>query len=187
MSRITYPFRRTVLGTQNYFTDASGEATYSETVALSDLPAASELTALFDQYKITGAFLELTYFRNVDAVDSTSTKQLPTIYWIQDHDNSATIPLTQMVQHPDMKSFTFGDGTRMKLRMKIPTYVLTETTGTDGAAAGYAPRRSPWLDTGGTSSTVAHGALKFIVFGEASQNYQFRSRLVISVSGRGPR
>lgn len=126
---------------------SSGSAAY--TFSLSDLPAYTEFTNLFDQYQIVGI-----KYRWVTTQDPSTNSQTtasrqgayPYIKWVHDHDDSAGLTETQLQQYPRMKEFWFSESSKVTRWYYLKPAVATQAYGT--LSNGYIAKWRQFLDCG---------------------------------------
>lgn len=124
-------------------------------------PGYTDMTALFDQYRIAKVHVSCmaTYDGNEVTVLSNSG-QLPFAAYTPDYDDNANTSLTDLQQYDQVKYTNFSsvsDGPRKLIsftpRVAMNVYNTAVTTG-------YGPAPQPtWLDC--SSASVPHYALKF--------------------------
>lgn len=163
MSSISAVFTTDVLGLTN---------SLQLTMSLADLPGVTEMSTLFDQYRILGIKAHIFYTDgNSDDVASVTARAFPVMYVSEDYDDKAAISLTTMEQRSDCRVVNVGDMARTGYDVNVPPFALTLMTGLDGGAA-HRPTRSPWLDM--ANQNIDHGVSKFLVTGTSSTTYTFR-------------
>jgi len=99
----------------------------------SDILGASEITALFDQYKITGVKLKLKYNGNTfDGSNSTGRAQnQPVLKYSMDYDDASPPVVTTFNERMDIKQVAFNENRYCNLwvRPKPVSAVLDSVTG----------------------------------------------------------
>ena len=136
-------------------TNARGALTF----ALSSLPSASEFTALFDQYKITGVKLDFIPFGdtvNVPITGSGTTSLMspggPLILAADYDDDSTPAAASNLLEYQACKVIPVPRRHRMYIKPKFATEIY------NGVTTGYGAR-SGWLDC--ANSGVTHYGVKY--------------------------
>lgn len=129
---------------------------FTLTFRLDELENYTELTALFDQFKIVSAKIKVqsTFF----ASTQTSTP-VPFIDYIQDYDDNTMPSISLMRQKMGVKTKYFGSKSNVTMGVRPkPAQMLY-----NGAlATGYAvPGRSVWINT--SNSDVPHYSIKGVI------------------------
>lgn len=111
---------------------------YNFTFTLSLLPSVTELSTLFDQYRVD--WLELNFLWQ----NTTAAVQFPTMYIAQDWDGVASAPTvyTTLFQYDGMKVIAF-DATHRIFSMRIMRPAINLST---AAALNAKVTRGAWLD-----------------------------------------
>lgn len=126
---------------------------------LDQLSGYSELTALFDQYKINGVKANIAQFYNTSSVTSVG---LPWLETFNDHDNSIPELLGQVRQRMYTKS-TYYSATKQvaALYCKPKPSQAVYSNITSGIVPGASGRVNPWLDC--SFPNVEHYSIKGII------------------------
>lgn len=125
----------------------SGQVAY--TFALSDLPAYTEFTNLFDQYQIVGIKYRWVITQDPSTNSQTATARqgaFPYIKWVHDHDDSGGASETVLQQYPRMKEFWFGESSKASRWFYLKPAIATQAYGT--LSNGYVAKWRQWLDCG---------------------------------------
>lgn len=108
------------------------------------VPNSSEFSALFDQYCLDSVEVR-PYFTNNSSGVSNSALTLPIFNWVVDHDDTASVNLSDIQQYGDMKTFQLGaqpcKAIIIKPRCTQLVYYNAVTSGYSQAKAGT------WIDT----------------------------------------
>lgn len=126
---------------------------------LDQLSGYTELTNLFDQYKINGVKANIAQFYNTSSVTSVG---LPWLETFNDHDNSLPEVLGQVRQRMYTKS-TYYSATKQVAALYCkpkPSMAIYGNTVT-GITPGASYRQTPWLDC--SFPNVEHYSIKGII------------------------
>lgn len=132
--------------------------------ALSDLQNYTELSALYDQYKITKCIMYLNWSPFDDANnyvnDNYSTPELlaPILNYLVDYDDTSVMTEAELKQRSRVKQIRMKPGVQYKIA--LTPACLTEIYRT-GVSSSYAPKFNQILDMG--SPDVPHYGLKTLV------------------------
>lgn len=125
------------------------------TFRLSELENFTELTSLFDMYKIVSCKVKVqsTFFSSTQ-----TTTPVPFIDYIQDYDDNTMPSLSLMRQKMGTKSKYFGAKSHITMGVRPkPAQIVY-----NGTANGYAtPARAVWINT--TNNDVPHYAIKGVI------------------------
>lgn len=118
----------------------------------------TELSALFDQYRIRNVKVTWTYQHNTSTASGTSG--LPIQYWVEDHDDSAPVGMGALRERMGLRHKAFTSDA-----IECTMYVRPTTAGPlyDGATGSYASLSSPWCDCGALN--VSWTGLKGVLCG----------------------
>jgi len=141
---------------------------FAITPALQDLPQASTLTALYDQYRLWRIRMTFRLINNNDnstAQTSTGsstnpTTSFPTLWIVPDHDDSSAPTLASIKEYSRVKQFVLRPNSLIKYSFR--PNVLSQLY--DGAITTAYKLEKPggvWVDCSQTS--VPHYGLKFFV------------------------
>lgn len=121
---------------------------------LSDLPNVTDITNLFDYYKIKGVKLKFMYLSNFNSTTQVPASALPMIHYCVDYDDSTSFASeNQALERGNIhsrrldKPFTYY----IKPKANAELYKTATTTG-------YAIKGSQWIDT--NDNTVPHFGFK---------------------------
>lgn len=153
-------------------------------VSLNQLPNFTELTALFDQYKIIGATITFHYARgNTQNQDSVIIKEMPTIFTCTDLDSTASIGFDDILQRK-YKRHDFGNESNTLCRFQIPPYVKVQLAGQNTTVlTANEPKRSPWIDT--ANNDYKHGNLFVALQGSPTIPYELRYVIDVRMMCKG--
>lgn len=137
---------------------------FSMSFKLEDVINYSELTALFDMYRIRGVAIKLKYNGNAfDGSNSTGRAQnQPVIKWIADYDDdTAPSSINGFLDNMGVKTVLLNENrySKMFIRPKVAPRVY-QTALADGFAIG---KRNQWLNS--VSSGVPHYGIKGYIEG----------------------
>lgn len=120
----------------------------------------TELTSLFDSYRIREVELRMVFSNNQSAV-GTTTPALPVICFATDYDDAAATSYPTLAQYQDFKSIQFGNSSGpnngqqvLRIRPKAITYSQDPV----GAVVAQNNTASDWFDA--QSTAVLHFGLK---------------------------
>lgn len=127
---------------------------------LSDLPNYTELTNLFDNYRIVKVMYRWVLFRNVnaDSVTLSARGVYPNLMWIHDFNDSSSVGRAQMMTNANMRELYLSDQRPATKWYSIRPSTLSTTFETGIGAPGYSPKWRQWLDT--TDANVPHYGIK---------------------------
>lgn len=126
---------------------------------LDQLSGNSELTALFDSYKINGVKVKMAQFYNTSSVTSVG---LPWLEHFNDHDNSIPEVVAQVRQRMGVKS-KYYSATKQVVSMYCkpkPSQALYSNI-SQGIVPGASYKVNPWLDC--SFPTIEHYSIKGII------------------------
>jgi len=137
---------------------------------LNSLPNVTELSNLFDQYRINA--ISFTMIPNVTGNDMNPVStyyEMPNVHSVIDFDDDAApAAVTELMQYP---SYRRTRGTQIHTRYFKPC--IAQTIYKTGATTGTSQRRAWWLDLADT--TVPHFGLKiYIDVTNAATNIKYR-------------
>lgn len=122
---VVHRFRR-----QHQLSDISGTTTSGQqigfglTFQVSDVVNASEFTALYDQFKLTGVKLRMWLMRDNSASASTAGPaqiaafRIPLMYYVVDHDTSTDPTTDELRQYSNCKMWQFNNGRPFSIYIK---------------------------------------------------------------------
>lgn len=126
---------------------------------LDQLSGYSELTALFDQYKVNGVKVKMAQFYNTSSLTSVG---LPWLETFNDHDNSIPEVLGQVRQRMYTKSTYYSASKQVAtLYCKPKPSQAVYSNITSGIVPGASGRINPWLDC--SFPNVEHYSIKGII------------------------
>lgn len=129
-----------------------GSSLYSDA-----LPSLTELTNLFDQYRINKVYLQIDY--PMGNSNSYANPQInPLVYYVTDYDDPNDASLSDLLQYPQLQQHNFWRGGYTPLLMSFSPKPLRDIAGS-GIGTGYGPMTyAPWIRTADT--IVPHYGLK---------------------------
>lgn len=144
--------------------------TYSgvEKFTLDSLVSSTELTNLYDQYKINAVVVKIrlvnnpdaTYMPGITSVDSSGSNYYPRLWYVRDYDDNSTLTLDEIKQCGKAKCVTLKPNVEYKIKVKpavaMQVYRTTTTTG-------YAPMWPKKLDC--SQSDIPHYGIKWVFDG----------------------
>lgn len=121
-------------------------------------PNASELSALFDQYRIVGVTVRIDWSYNSYPV-SSGQSVAPILYYVADYDDSGGAIVTDLLQYPGVQTHSFMENGYNPLICHIKPKPLRDIAST-GLLTAYGPMTTaPWIRT--SDMTTPHYGLKF--------------------------
>lgn len=138
-------------------------ANYASVYQLADLQNYTELTALYDRYKITRVQMIIKLITNPSSNSATNNTTItqpanwfPKFWYCKDYDDSTTEALSDLKQRARTKSFVLKPDRQYKIMIKPAISLQTYKTAT---STGYAPSWNQWIDAG--DHTVPYFGLKY--------------------------
>lgn len=127
------------------------------------VPNSSEFTNLFDCWRIKSVKCSV-YFQDNTSTTSVNTTNMPLMNYVWDPEDRAVEAITDLLQHPGVKRYQFGNGaakggclvTYGKPAAEMSGVVTTSTT-----TATRQNARSTWYQT--TSPSVEYNSLKIVM------------------------
>lgn len=144
-----------------------------------NLPNATEFTALFDEYRINKMVVKFVpNYTGSDMNPNATFNSLPNIYSIIDYDDASTpANLDELLQYPNM---------RMTRSNQIHTRVFTPKVSLDvNGVAGTAAKAKQWLDCNQT--TIPHYGMKYWIDAAGVSTGTYRIFITMYFSCRGVR
>jgi len=159
----------------NYtFTRISGATTYacndvtsaiSFEFKLSDMPAYTEFTALFDKYRIDKAEVNFQLINNPNGPATLNGNTVtnacnffPKLYYCRDYDDSSTVTLTQIKERSGTKMVVLEPNKIVRIKLKPAVAVQLYKTST---TTGYSPKWGAFVDA--AQPDVPHYGLKTVI------------------------
>jgi len=112
------------------------------------LPNASELTNLFDQYRIKKCYVELRWTQT-EAPVTTSTTCAPIVHIANDYNSTGAFNSADMMQYPDLKTYQLGQSKAIRWSFEPRVRVDALTNG--GVLSSSAFNTTGWLDSSSTN------------------------------------
>lgn len=130
-----------------------------------------EFTSLFDCYKILSYTVELRpRFDSGNVTEATGSvftnDFLPTIYWIHDVDDGSYATMSELMEHPKVRSAVLNKP--VYLTVKYPT--VKQITDQPQVSYGRTVSKSGWIDC--NSYQVPHYGIKYVIQGRANTDYK---------------
>jgi len=132
---------------------------------LSDMPAYTEFTALFDKYRIDKAEVNFQLINNPNALLQTNSinsnsanNWYPKLYYCRDYDDAATVTLTQIKERSGTKMAVLEPNKVVRIKLKPAVAVQLYKTAT---TTGYSPKWGAFVDA--AQPDVPHYGLKCVV------------------------
>lgn len=146
-----YSFKRTFESAQ-IVCNASAGVTGAFSLALADVPGASDFTNLFDQYRICGVKINMVPV--YDAALSSAINKFA-MFSVIDYNDYNTITMNQALEYQNVKRSTSVSGHRRYFKPRI---AIQQTDYSNNSfVASYKP---PWISTDDTN--IAHGYMKYV-------------------------
>jgi len=121
-------------------------------------PNSTELSNLFDQYRIMGVTVRIDWDYNSFPV-SGGTNIAPLLYYVADYDDSGSAIVSGLLQYSGVRTHSFMHDGYTPLITYIKPKPLRDVAGT-GVLTSYGPMsNAPWLRT--AEMTTPHYGLKF--------------------------
>lgn len=122
------------------------------------MPNVTELTNLYDQYRIKRVYIEV-WCSATEHGTGTPTAGLPLIHYANDYNSTGAFNINDILQYPDMKTRQLGGVKPIKWSFvpRIRSDVLTQ----GGLLSTSALNTTGWIDT--TSASVAHLGTKILI------------------------
>lgn len=144
------------------YTTTSSTASFNQVYTLNDTVGASELTALYDQYKIVGVKVKLQLITNPDSDEIinnntgiASTNWYPKVWYCRDYDNVATESVDDLRQRNNTKCKVMKPNQFVSIYLKP---AVRNQIYLDGVTTATSPMWNQWIDC--SNSTVPHYGLK---------------------------
>lgn len=128
---------------------------------LSDVQGNTELTAMFDQYKINCVVYEIAYRCNF--ADSTlANSQLPYLVYAYDDDDSSVATEAALMEYNTTRKFYFGNGARRAVKIKLkPKINLLGNDGVTNYGVQLPGRKAGWVDC--AVPNIRHFGVKLVI------------------------
>lgn len=142
---------------------SSGVYADTKVFTLSDVSGSSELTALYDSYKITGVKLMFRLNTNPDSntlpgsgTQANTTNTYPSMWYSRDYDNSDAEGITVLQQRNTAKSFVLKPDKVYSIFLRP---ALRNQLYLDGTSSAHSSVWNQWLDC--STTTTPHYGLKY--------------------------
>jgi len=126
------------------------------------VPNYTQLTSLFDNWRIKNVVVRLMYSHTAAAETYQTGLSAPIIRYVWDHTDDTVVPVTEILQMPGFKSYQFANGastTGFSTRGVPKALLGTGIELADGTTTGGRPMASStWLET--ISPSIALNGLK---------------------------
>lgn len=133
-----------------------GSVTGTTVFRLSNTSGYGEIQNLFDNYCIRRVLYR--WVLNRDPVNMSTPGIYPRLTWVHDFNDSTPISRTQMMQHPRLKEFYFGDNTQKTKWYTLKAASLVQLFENTGQVA-YKPAWGQFVDT--NDYDMAHYGIKY--------------------------
>lgn len=145
--------------TQLVGSDTTPSLDAATTFTLSSVVASGELTALYDNYRITLIKYRWVITRNPDAATGASNKGIyPRLVWCHDFNDQTNVSRNIIYQRANMREVFFNDNYQKTKWYTLKPSTLTTIYETAVSSA-YKPTWGTWLDTGDASTP--HYGIKY--------------------------
>lgn len=147
------------------------EASMSLNFSLSDLPSVNDFTTLYDQYQLRMAVVTIKMLNvpeatnGVNSITATYSNFYPTLWYVQDHDDSATANVSQLKEFARVKHVVLRPNKEIRIPIKLSTlqaiyntYSATTSVATFTRGVVFKPT---WMDM--SDAVVPHYGLKMAV------------------------
>lgn len=177
-----------VLGTTAASSGPGYNIPFAMQFCLSQVQNSTELGAIFDQYRITWARVNVTYQHNVSTASGTST--MPSLFWVADYDDAIPVGAGGLREHAGVEMVPFSADKRMQVARVTPCF-SGATYDPVGPATlfGEAAKRG-WLDIGapntlhyGLKGYLANVELPATGVGPFSTSFRFDVELGVTFRG----
>lgn len=139
--------------------DAAPDQTGTTTFQLADTAASAELTALFDNYKITKVLYRWVVTRNPDWNSTTANRGWSIrVAWAHDFNDQIVISQAQLFQRAGLKEVYLNSDRLQSKWFSIRPAVLVQQY-ESAVATSYGPKWSQWIDTAETATP--HYGIKY--------------------------
>lgn len=153
---------------------------------LADLANYTAYTGIYDNYKINSITLELEYMQSYAV--NTSTGVNPTVYAVQDHDDSNTPGvISNVTSHAGCKNFRFGNKGQSTFKITIKPRLAANVYGSNLTSIGYQQAQG-WQDCNFPNNQYYGLKLWFTdvyLPGQENVNTAFRWKWTYNVSFKG--
>lgn len=158
-------------------TNATGQAFFGVFFRLSNTTNASELTQLYDSYRINAVTVTMSWNPESGVVVPANPANFPEFWYKRDYDDAVTPTSTTMFEQSNQTRIWRPTNSRTFKSFRIRPAVINTIGGDDGVFSSSMWR--PWIDC--SDANVPHYGLKIMVNGAASTNY---GRLSLRVAYR---
>lgn len=134
--------------------------TSSLTFRLADTVNYTELTALYDQYKINWVDVEFEYAADTGSADHTGTT-LPRLVLMSDFDDNAPETRLQQLQTPS-RIYSRSLKNKVTYRVKPRVRSVTATSSSTGSVGAVGVFANPWIDM--LQAFIPHWGLKVMCY-----------------------
>lgn len=140
----------------------------SFTTSLAQVTNSSELTALYDQYKIT--YVKYLFYLEVDpSAQTASTAIWPKLYVVRDQDDSTPMTMNEARERSNLMIRVLNPNKPVVVGYK-PN--ILNTVFYNGVTNGYTPAWNQWLDV--ANANVPYYGIKFNIQDFTNTNYRLR-------------
>lgn len=144
-----------ILGTTAASTGPGYNIPFAMQFALSQVQNATEISAVFDQYRINWVKVFITFQHNVSTASGSST--MPTLFWVPDFDDAVAVGAGALREHAalDLREFTADNRTHvMKIEPRFHGGIYDASAG----AGTWGSIERGWVDV--AAQNTAHYGIK---------------------------
>lgn len=150
-------------------------------MALSDLPAVTDFSNLFDHYRINKVVYK--FFLRIDpSAQSAATASFPKLYTAVDYDDNTPLTQAEMRQHPNCKISVLNPNRAVTRILSPSTLGLTYLS---AVSSTFSPQWKKWVDMANTG--VPHYGLKWNIDDFTNTNYRLDVEACYYFSVKGVR
>lgn len=137
------------------------------------IPGATELTVLFDQWRIDRVDMQAIYSatNHQQTVSTTSTQVMPVIRVVSDFDDTDVSSSVNLLEYPQVRTIQLGNMQARGVRHKIiRPAIQMDAEGFSGTTSSV-QKRGQWIDC--NVPTITHAGIKvgYATFGDGSPDY----------------
>ncbi len=147
-------------------------------IYVDSLPNVTELSALFDQYRISNVTLRIDYTTDIFNNSGTAYKA-PLVLAVVDYDDIGTAGVADLLQYPKVVTHSFDQNGYTPFMVSLKPRPLLEVGGS-GISSGYAPMtQSPHIRT--TNLNIPHYGFKLAILSNGASANQVVGYFQITV------
>lgn len=177
-----------VLGTTAASTGPGYNIPFALQFALSQVQNSTEISAVFDQYRINWVKVLVTYQHNVSTASGTST--LPSLLWVPDYDDSVAVGPGALREHAGVELCEFGGEKRTHVARIQPRHATATLDATSGTIVFGGMGGREFLDVGaantphyGLKGYIANVELPATGVGPFTTSFRFDIKMNITFRG----